>query len=277
MAETKPRFALNHMTAPRLGVADFFDLARGIGVTEVEIRNDLDGNAILDGTPAADVKKLAEAAGLSIISINALQRFNEWTAEREREAVELAGYAKACGARALVLVPVNDGSGRANGERQGNLRVALKALKSILSTRGLVGLVEPLGFEICSLRSKKEASDAIRAVDGLDVFRLVHDTFHHHLAGEPAFFAAMTGLVHISGVTDATVSLSEMRDPHRVLIDREDRIGNLAQIRALLADGYAGPFSFEPFAPSVHALAHPAKAVRASMDFVRAALMQQAA
>ena len=134
-------------------------------MSEVEIRNDLSGNAILDGTPPAAVRALADEAGVTIISINALQRFNEWTAAREREAIELADYAKACGASALVLVPVNDGSGRANGERQGNLRVALKALKPILSSRGITGLVEPLGFEICSLRSKQEAADAIRAVD----------------------------------------------------------------------------------------------------------------
>ena len=135
-----------------------------MGLSEVEIRNDLAGNAILDGTPPATVRALADEAGVTIVSINALQRFNEWTAEREREAVELADYAQACGASALVLVPVNDGSGRANGERQGNLRVALKALKPILSSRGITGLVEPLGFEICSLRSKQEAADAIRAL-----------------------------------------------------------------------------------------------------------------
>ena len=79
-------------------------------------------------------------------------------------------------------------SGRANGERQGNLRVALKALKPILSSRGITGLVEPLGFEICSLRSKQEAADAIRALDGGETFHLVHDTFHHHLAGQPRCF-----------------------------------------------------------------------------------------
>ena len=124
-----PRFALNHMTAPRFEVGEFFRLARSLGLSEVEIRNDLAGNAILDGTAAATVRALADQAGVTIISINALQRFNEWTAEREREAIELADYAEACGAKALVLVPVNDGSGRANGERQGNLRVALKALQ----------------------------------------------------------------------------------------------------------------------------------------------------
>jgi 2-keto-myo-inositol isomerase len=277
MAGVLPRFALNHMTAPRLGLRDFFGLARTLGLSDVEIRNDLVGNAILDGTPAADVKRLAEAAGVSIISINALQRFNEWTVECESEAIELAAYAKACGAKALVLVPVNDGSGRANGERQGNLRVALKALKAILTEHGLIGLVEPLGFEICSLRSKREAVEAIRSVDGPGVFRLVHDTFHHHLAGEPEIFAELTGLVHISGVVDPNVSVAEMRDPHRVLVDHEDRLGNVAQIRALLASGCEGPFSFEPFAPSVHDLESPVAAVQSSMEFIRASLQREAA
>lgn len=268
----QPRFALNHMTAPRLQIGDFFELARSLGLSEVEIRNDLAGNAMLDGTAPASVRALAGQAGLTIVSINALQRFNEWTPAREREAIEFADYAKACGASALVLVPVNDGSGRANGERQGNLRVALKALKPILTSRGIAGLVEPLGFEICSLRSKQEAADAIRALDAGDTFNLVHDTFHHHLAGQPAVFPEITGLVHISGVTDAAVSVSDMRDPHRVLVDRDDRLGNVAQISALLAGGYAGPFSFEPFAPTVHALASPGEAVLQSMRFIIAEL-----
>ena len=268
----QPRFALNHMTAPRLQVGDFFRLAQSLGLNEVEIRNDLSGNAILDGTSPTTVRALADEAGVTIVSINALQRFNEWTAEREREAVELADYAQACGASALVLVPVNDRSGRANGERQGNLRVALKALKPILSSRGITGLVEPLGFEICSLRSKQEAADAIHAVGADETFRLVHDTFHHYLAGQPAVFAEMTGLVHISGVTDAAVSVADMRDPHRVLVDRDDRLGNIAQIRALLAGGYTGPFSFEPFALAVHALASPGNAVAVSIDFITAEL-----
>lgn len=266
------RFALNHMVAPRLPVGGLFAMARALGASEVEIRNDLTSNAILDGTPAQAIRAAAEAAGITIISINALQRFNEWTAAREKEAIELADYARDCGARALVLVPKNDGTGCGNGERQGNLRVALKALMPILSARGLTGLVEPLGFEICSLRSKAEAADAIRAVGGDSVFRLVHDTFHHHLAGEPQLFPEMTGLVHISGVDDPAVPVSAMRDPHRVLVGSGDRLDNVGQIRALLAGGFAGPLSFEPFAAEVHALGDPAGAINASMDYIRASL-----
>ena len=262
-------FALNHMTAPALTLDAFFALAVSLGMTHVEIRNDLAGNAILDGTTPAEVKALATRHGVTIISINALQRFNEWTPARAVEAKELIDYAAACGARALVLVPKNDGTGGADGERQENLRQSLTALKPLLDAAGIIGLVEPLGFEICSLRSKREAAEAIRAVGGEQTFRLVHDTFHHHLAGEPDIFPGLTGLVHISGVEDEAVTVSDMRDGHRVLVGPGDRLGNINQINDLRAQGYAGPFSFEPFSPAVHEVADPAAAVAASVAFLR--------
>jgi 2-keto-myo-inositol isomerase len=269
------RFALNHMAAPQLGLADFFSLARTLGLTEVEIRNDIAGKPILDGTAPAAVKAAAEKAGVTIITINALQRFNEWNAAREREAVALADYAQACGARALVLVPVNDGSGQKDGERQKNVEIALRGLKPILGDRGVMGLVEPLGFAICSLSRKSEAAAAINAVGG--DFRLVHDTFHHHLAGEAEIFPALTGLVHISGVDDPSLKVADMRDKHRVLVGPRDRLGNIQQIRALRAAGYHGALSFEPFAEELRALPDPAEALRASMDFIGARILSQAA
>lgn len=262
-------FALNHMAVPALTLDAFFALAVSLGMTAVEIRNDLDGNAILDGTTPAEVKSLAERHGVTIISINALQRFNEWTPARAAEASELIDYAAACGARALVLVPKNDGTGQADGERQANLRDALTALKLLLEAAGIVGLVEPLGFEICSLRSKREAADGIRAVGGEQTFRIVHDTFHHHLAGEPDLFTDLTGLVHISGVEDPAVSVQDMRDNHRVLVGPRDRLGNISQIKDLVSTGYTGPLSFEPFSPAVHGVANPKTALSESIAFVR--------
>ncbi len=264
------RFALNHMAAPSLPVEDFFALAASLGIDAVEIRNDLAGNAILDGTRAEVIKQAAARHGVAIISINALQRFNEWNATRAREARELIDYAKAVGSQALVLVPKNDGTGCADGERQANLRRSLKELRPMLDAAGIVGLVEPLGFAICSLRSKAEAADAIETLNAQPTFRLVHDTFHHHLAGETPFFPHLTGLVHISGVSDTAVSVSDMRDPHRVLVDANDRLGNAAQISALLQASYKGPFSFEPFASEVHALKDPGAALKASMDYILA-------
>ncbi|MBY5812314.1 TIM barrel protein [Rhizobium leguminosarum] len=267
---TSIRFALNHMTAPSLAIDDFFALARSLGIDAVEIRNDLSGNAILDGTKPELIRQAASRHGLTIISINALQRFNEWSATRAAEAQELIDYAGASGAKALVLVPKNDGTGCADGERQANLRQSLAALKPMLEEAGILGLVEPLGFEICSLRSKTEAADAVSELGAESTFRLVHDTFHHHLAGEAPTFPQLTGLVHISGVSDPSVSVAYMRDSHRVLVDGDDRIDNARQIRALLLAGYKGAFSFEPFAAEVHAVKDPAGALRASMDYLSA-------
>lgn len=258
------------MAAPALRPEAFFALCRAVGARAAEIRNDLAGNAILDGTPASGIAAQARAAGVALVSINALQRFNDWTPEREAEAILLADHARDAGAAALVLVPVNDGSGQAEGERQTNLAAALRALKPILADRGIRGLVEPLGFGVSSLRSKRKAAEGIAEAGGEGVFALVHDTFHHHLAGEPELFPEQTGLVHISGVTDPGLAVEDMRDEHRVLVDDADRLDNLGQIRALAAAGYAGPFSFEPFSPAVHSLADPATAILDSIAFIEA-------
>lgn len=260
------------MAAPQLELAAFFALARQLGIGDVEIRNDIAGKAILDGTPAAAVKAAARQAGVTILTINALQRFNDWSPTRESEATALAAYARDCGAKALILVPTNDGTGRREEERHRNLRTALAALKPILERHGVSGLVEPLGFEACSLRSKREAVDGIRAVSGEATFKVTHDTFHHRLAGEADIFPEMTGLVHISGVEDKAVSFPQMRDAHRVLVGPEDRIGNIEQLRQLRAGGYAGPVSFEPFAAELRTFRDPAAALRQSMSFIDAGL-----
>jgi 2-keto-myo-inositol isomerase len=110
--------------------------------------------------------------------------------------------------------------------------------------------------------------DAIEAVGGKGRFKLVHDTFHHTLAHGGPFFPDHTGIVHISGVVDQTVSVAEMRDPHRVLVTGGDRLDNIGQIAALKKAGWDGPCSFEAFSPEVHALAEPAGALRASMALI---------
>ena len=256
------RFALNHIAAPKVPLDAFFALARDLGLTEVEIRNDLPD--VVGTVPPEAVRAAAAAAGVTIVAVNALYPFNVWSGDLPDRAVALADYAEAAGARALVMCPLNDGTPVAPAD----LVAALAAMAPILRARGLLGFVEPLGFPISSLRTKAEALAAIDAAGGADVYRLVHDTFHHHLAGETAFFPERTGIVHISGVVDPAVAVEAMLDPHRVLVDAGDRLENLPQIRTLVAAGFAGPYSFEPFAPDVHGLADPGKALRESIDYV---------
>ena len=262
-------FGLNHMAAPAKSYEALFDLANELGISDVEIRNDLAGQAILDGTKASVVGAAAKSRGLKIISINALQRFNDWSPKRADEAKALADYAKECGALALVMCPVNDTAWQPETtERLAKLRAALQGLMPILADAGITGLVEPLGFVECSLRLKSEAVAAIDAVGGAARFKLVHDTFHHFVAGERDMFPLRTGLVHISGVDDAAVGADVMRDPHRVLVDGRDTIDNVGQIKALMAGGYSGPVSFEPFSDKVHQIKDIAAALSVSMAFI---------
>jgi 2-keto-myo-inositol isomerase len=261
-------FAINHAVAPRRSFAELIALATSLGLDQVEIRNDLEGVPIKDGTAPERIREQAEGAGVRILAINALQRFNDWTEERAREATDLARYAHGCGAAALVLCPVNDTGYRlSDSDRLGSLRHALRELAPILSDARIVGLVEPLGFESSSLRLKEEAIEALEELDLGDRFQIAHDTFHHYLAGEVRLFPEWTGLVHVSGVDDADVPINQIRDEHRVLVDANDRCGSLLQILGLM-EGYGGPYSFEPFAPSVTASAEVAGALEASMHWI---------
>jgi 2-keto-myo-inositol isomerase len=265
------RFALNRMAVPRVSFADFAAMTRRLGVGAIEIRNDLPGIEIGDGVPASDIGAIARAHGLAIRSINALQRFEQFTAEREAEAIAMARYARDCGAEALVLCPTNSrADARSADERHAALVHALTSLKPILADHGLVGLVEPLGFEECAVRRKSQAVRAFEEIGADATFRLVHDTFHHHLAGEGLFFPQWTGLIHISGVEDTALHANQMRDGHRVLVGGADRLGNVAQLRTLLDAGYAGYVSFEPFAEEIAAATDIEAQLAASMAYLNA-------
>jgi 2-keto-myo-inositol isomerase len=269
-------FALNHMTVARASYSELVRMAAALGCVGIEVRNDLP-QPLFDGMDPAEGGRMARDAGLRLLAVAEVKRFNDWSRDKRAEALALMKIAQAAGAEAVSLIPRNDNLGMGNGERQANLRVALRELKPMLDDHGLVGLVEPLGFEICALRYKSEAVDAITALDAAGTFMLVHDTFHHHLAHGGPLFPSHTGIVHISGVVDPDLGVAEMGDVHRVLVDERDRLGNLDQIAALQAAGYAGPVSFECFAPQVHASADPAGGLRASMDFIRSRLAAKAA
>ena len=262
------QFSLNHMVAPKLGYAEFFDLALRLGVNAVEIRNDIP-SALMGNKNAKAIGKLAKDKGITIINVNALQRWNQWSKAKSDEAKKLAEYTALTGAKNLLLVPTNNKKFRpSTEERLDGLRTALIGLKTILKDHGLVGCVEPLGFEECSLRLKAEAIAAIDAVGGAKRFKVTHDTFHHFVAGEKDVFADRTGLIHVSGVTDTKHTVATMRDPQRVLVDANDMIDNRGQVQRLMAAGYKGYVSFEPFAAEVHKSKQIARELARSMDYL---------
>jgi len=260
-------FALNHMTAPNLGWEAFLGLAAGLDCVGVEFRNDLK-SPLFGGADPSAVKAAVAAKGLRFLALAEVKMFNDWSDAKAAEAEALMKTAVAAGAEAVSLIPRNDGVATERAESRRVTELALRELLPMLKAHGLKAMVEPLGFAVCSLRYKDVLADCIDRVAGAGTYFMVHDTFHHALAGYGPIYPELTGIVHVSGVKDA-IWLDDMRDPHRVLVDADDILGNVAQIRALRAAGYAGPVSFEPFAPSVHALADPGPALRASMKFIR--------
>ncbi len=264
------QFSLNHMVAPKLGYAEFFDLALRLGVNAVEIRNDIP-TSLMGNKNAKIIGKLAKDKGITILNVNALQRFNQWNGAKASEAARLAEYAALTGAKALVLCPTNDKKYKPSQEaRLEDLRESLAGLAPILQHFGLIGCVEPLGFEECSLRLKAEAVAAIDAVKQSKRFKVTHDTFHHFVAGEKEFFAERTALIHVSGVSDKKHTAATMRDPQRVLVDGHDLIDNRGQVQKLFAAGYKGYVSFEPFAVEVHKSKMIARELARSMDYFEA-------
>ncbi|MEO6103292.1 MAG: TIM barrel protein [Pseudoxanthomonas sp.] len=271
------RFALNRISAASMPLTAFAAMAKRLGAQAIEIRIDLPGAELLDGTPAREIAAAALTHGLTVRSLNALQRFEQYDAARALEAAALVRYAVESGTQALVLCPTNSSKDdRSADQRHADLVSALRQLQPLLADNRLTGLLEPLGFEECAMRRKSQAVRAIREVGG-GTFALVHDTFHHHLAGESLFFPEMTGLVHISGVEDGALDVAQMRDAHRVLVGPADRLDNATQLRTLLAAGYAGYISFEPFADQIATAPDIEQRLSASMAYVSAAVAESGA
>lgn len=267
------RYGLNHMTAPTLGTPALFKLAQGLGCIGVELRNDL-GRPLFDGADPGAVRALAADAGLRILALAEVKAFNDPTRTDYEDAAALADVARTAGAQGIALIPQVGDAPVPRADQRAALAQALRALRPILEQAGITGLIEPLGFEQSTLRFKTDVADALAAMGTPACFAIVHDTFHHHLAGEDDLHADLTGIVHISGVVDPGPTRAQMRDAHRVLIDADDRLGNIAQLRALMRAGYTGPASFEAFAPAIHGLSDPAPALAASKDFIASRLQE---
>jgi 2-keto-myo-inositol isomerase len=276
MIETK-RFALNRIAAPALKLADFFALAANLGMSAVELRNDIGDGAITDGLASSEVLRLARDAGVRIISINALQQFNLPSARSKAldELDSLLALCKEIECPALVLCPNNRADDMRSAERKYHDTVeALNTYAPLFSAAGVLGYVEPLGFGISSLASAETALKAIHE-SGASCYRVLIDTFHSYLGPDsPAIFddpnvIQKIGLVHVSGV-EASIPKSEFSDAHRILPGPADVMRSAALMTRLEKTGYRGMYSFEPFSASVQALSAKelASTLRASIEYL---------
>ncbi len=261
-------FALNHIISPNLNLEKFFILSNKLKIKFIEIRNDLPKIDLSKIEPAY-VKDLTIKHGIELISINALQKFNIWDRKREKELLYLCDFAKKCDVKAIVLVPLNTGEFTEKNERVNLLNNSLKKINLILNDFNLLGYIEPLGFATSSLRYKSEVAKIINNSLSCSSLRILHDTFHHELAEEKQVFSNLTGLVHISGISNNKIQKVNMRDNDRELIDANDVLNNLDQIIKLKKNGYEGLFSFEPFSKKIQNLSNSHEEILKSIDYIK--------
>ena len=126
-------FALNRTCAPHLPLAEFIALAQKADVHAVEIQNDIEAQEFANGIPAAELKARLADAGLKLASVNALQRFNDWTKARADEARALIAYAAAIGAPGVVLCPAHLPGDDSHADAHRRLCEGLIALKPIFA------------------------------------------------------------------------------------------------------------------------------------------------
>ncbi len=252
----QPRIALNRIMQPALSLPEFIRLASRCSAAGIEIRNDLPDPSLLGGESPDAVRSLCAETGIDVLTVNALQRFNDPAlfSAKEQELAQMMEEASSVGCGMIVLCPVNDPDDDRDESRQReDLLAALRLYAPLFEKYRMTGLVEPLGFAICSVRFKRQAVDAIRETGLSDRYRIVHDTFHHYLSGEGELFPRETGLIHTSGVHPGK-DREDITDDDRLLVDESDVMDNAGQIRALYGGGFDGILAFEPFSPAVQSL-----------------------
>ena len=243
------QLAVNRITKPGISVTEFIQFASDTGFGGIELRNDLDDPTIKGGQSADEINKKAKELDIDVLTINALQRFNDASLfeDKKPELQELIDEALSINCKMIVLCPVNDpDDNRSADQQKKDLEDALKTYAPLFEKSGMIGLIEPLGFTICSVRYKEQAVNAIKATGLEKLYKVTHDTFHHFLSEETKVFPEFTGLVHVSGVY-AGKAKEDITDEDRILVDDKDIMDNKGQVKELLEKGCTAVFSYEPF------------------------------
>jgi 2-keto-myo-inositol isomerase len=247
---------LNRVTKPQIPLEEFLNFTADLGITYVEVRNDFTDKGVLDGLSDASLQMAFNKTGVKVLTINALYPFEDGKVLKENttKLKGLIAEAQRINCPQIVLCPLNDANDkRSPAQRADELVISLTAYGPLLAEAKMIGLVEPLGFEICSLRTKKSALEGIASCEYPDSYQLLHDTFHHYLSGESEFFPKQTAIIHVSGVL-AGKTKGAITDEDRILVTKDDIMDNRGQVAALVEGGCRAPISYEPFSPQVREL-----------------------
>src|SRR4029077_17888983 len=247
---------LNRIIKPQIPLEEFLKFAADLGIKYVEVRNDFTDKGVLDGLSDAALESSFKKTGVKALTINALYPFEDVKVLKENieKLKGLIAEAKRINCPQIVLCPLNDANDkRSPAQRADDLTTALTAYGPLFAEAKMIGLIEPLGFAICSLRTKKAALEAIAKCNYPESYKLLHDTFHHYLSGEIEFFPKETAIVHVSGLL-AGKTKAATTDEDRILVTEEDIMDNRGEVGVRLKGGSPAPLPNEPFSSQVRDL-----------------------
>ncbi|CNE60455.1 TIM barrel protein [Yersinia kristensenii] len=258
MPIAQDRFCINRKIAPNLSIESFFCLVKKCGLNKVELRNDMLSGKVTDELSSAQLNALADEYEIEIVTINALQYFNlpEHRPALLKETENMLKQAKAINCRGVILCPNCSANDRRSAEQKEQDTVeALVLLAPLFKKYQVTGLVEPLGFEISSLRSHLLTQSIIRK--SAAPYKMVLDTFHYYLSdiAQAEFDAHIDintiGLVHLSGVEEARLKHT-LTDEDRIMLSEQDKLNSKQQVDNLERLGYQGIYAFEPFSSQLN-------------------------
>lgn len=271
----RTRFCINRKIAPSLTIEEFFKVVKKCGLSKVEIRNDMPSGKILDDLTVDQFNALTKKYGIDVVTINALYPFNLPSARAEltKKAEDMLNIAKQVNCQAVIMCPYNEHDVRTPEQREADTLDSIKYFSQLFAKYGILGLVEPLGFPISSLRSYVLAGNLIKSAKS--PFKLVLDTFHHHLAELPidkfneTIDVNLIGLVHLSGVEDSR-PVDKLTDEERIMLSKHDVLKSKEQVIELEKLGYKGIYAFEPFSSTLNGwdAADIEEAINSSIDFI---------
>ena len=258
MSIAQDRFCINRKIAPNLNIESFFRLVKKCGLNKVELRNDMPGEKVTDELSSAQLNALADEYEIEIVTINALQYFNlpEHCPALLKEAESMLQQAKEIRCRGVILCPNCSASDRRSAEqKEQDTLDSLVLLAPLFKIYQVIGLVEPLGFGISSLRSHLLTQSIIRK--SAAPYKMVLDTFHYYLSdvAQAEFDAHIDvntiGLVHLSGVEETRLK-STLTDEDRIMLSEQDKLNSKQQVANLERLGYQGIYAFEPFSSQLN-------------------------
>lgn len=251
---------INRKSVPGLSLPDFLKLTHELGISHIELRNDLSeapsNGRVLDDLSINEFNDLLHKYDIKVEDINSVGNTDNLSMEKEnlQELKKLVNIAKQIGTCKILFCPVMDKNDiRSDLEKFDDGVKSIEKFAKYLADNDMSGLFETLGFSESSIRTPFRALDIINSAK-VNNFKVVADLFHWFMGNvtekemDEKLDVNQVGLIHMSTV-ELDKPKAELTDQNRVILTdlNHDVINSYRMIKWFDNHGYKGLYSFEGF------------------------------